>query len=153
MDQSPSTSRRHRQPDDLLIQDSIPTPRSQPDTVDRFIAPQPIPSTSQFEYNRSHSPAHHRRSQDDLSQRLGRTRSISQNSTASVRSKRERSLSQDRDLEPPSQRSRRDHVSYLSNPSRQHVQMTSITNNAAWGNVSTTTPSIANRRNYFGHIQ
>ncbi len=84
MDQSPSTSRHHRQPDDLLIQDSIPTPRSQLDTVDRFIAPQPIPSTSQFEYNRSHSPAHHRRSQDDLRQRLGRTRSISQNSTASV---------------------------------------------------------------------
>jgi len=45
-DLSPSTSRHHRQPDDLLIQDSIPTPRSQPDTADRFIAPQPIPSTS-----------------------------------------------------------------------------------------------------------
>jgi hypothetical protein len=153
MDQSPSTSRRHRQPDDLPIQDSMPTPRSQPDTVDRFIAPQPIPSTSQFEYNRNHSPAHHRRSHDDLRQRIGRSRSISQNSTASIRSKRERSLSQERDLEPPSQRSRRDHVSYLSNPSRQHVQTTSFTNNAAWGNVRTMTPSRGNGRNYFGHIQ
>jgi hypothetical protein len=50
-DLSPSTSYHHRQPDDLLVQDSIQTPRCQPDMVDRFIAPQPIPSTSRFKYN------------------------------------------------------------------------------------------------------